>query len=97
MTIAGTKEKAIIFIDGSNFYHGMKAKRLSSIELDYEKFSRKLVLTRQWIQTRYYVGQVKQEGDVTDYQKQQKFLHRLNSFILAKCRWRFYPCNKKST
>ena len=97
MTIAGTKEKAIIFIDGSNFYHGMKAKRLSSIELDYEKFSRKLVLTRQWIQTRYYVGQVKQEGDVTAYQKQQKFLHRLKSFILAKCRWRFYPRNKKST
>ena len=80
MTIAGTKEKAIIFIDGSNFYHGMKEKRLSSMELDYEKFSRKLVLTRQWIQTRYYVGQVKQEGDVTSYQKQQKFLHRLKSF-----------------
>ena len=80
MTVAGTKEKAIIFIDGSNFYHGMKEKRLSSMDLDYAKFSRKLVLNRQWIQTRYYVGQVKQEGDLTAYQKQQKFLHRLKSF-----------------
>ena len=80
MTIADIKARAIIFIDGSNFYHGMKEKRLSSMELDYAKFSRKLVLDRQWIQTRYYVGQVKQEGDVTAYQKQQKFLHRLKSF-----------------
>lgn len=80
MTVAGTKAKAIIFIDGSNFYHGMKEKQLSSMELDYAKFSRKLVLDRQWIQTRYYVGQVKQEGDVTAYQKQQKFLHRLKNF-----------------
>ena len=80
MTVASSKEKAIIFIDGSNFYHGMKEKRLSSMELDYAKFSRKLVLDRQWIQTRYYVGQVKQEGDLTAYQKQQKFLRRLKSF-----------------
>ena len=80
MTVAGTKAKAIIFIDGSNFYHGMKEKQLSSMELDYAKFSRKLVLDRQWIQTRYYVGQVKQEGDVTAYQKQQRFLHRLKNF-----------------
>ena len=50
------------------------------MELDYTQFSRKLVLDRQWIETRYYVGRVKQEGDVTAYQKQQKFLHRLKSF-----------------
>ena len=80
MTVAGTKAKAIIFIDGSNFYHGMKEKQLSSMDLDYAKFSRKLVLDRQWIETRYYVGRVKQEGDVTAYQKQQKFLHRLQNF-----------------
>ena len=80
MTVAGTKAKAIIFIDGSNFYHGMKEKQLSSMDLDYAKFSRKLVLDRQWIETRYYVGRVKQEGDVTAYQKQQKFLHRLKNF-----------------
>ena len=80
MTVAGIKARAIIFIDGNNFYHGMKEKRLSSMELDYTRFSRKLVLDRQWVETRYYVGRVKQEGDVTRYQKQQKFLHRLNTF-----------------
>lgn len=80
MTVAGTKAKAIIFIDGSNFYHGMKKKGLSSMELDYTQFSRKLVLDRRWIETRYYVGRVKQEGDVTAYQKQQKFLHQLKNF-----------------
>ena len=50
------------------------------MELDYTQFSRKLVLDRRWIETRYYVGRVKQEGDVTAYQKQQKFLHRLKDF-----------------
>lgn len=80
MTVASTKAKAIIFIDGSNFYHGMKKNGLSSMELDYTQFSRKLVLDRRWIETRYYVGRVKQEGDVTAYQKQQKFLHKLKNF-----------------
>ena len=50
------------------------------MELDYTQFSRKLVLDRRWIETRYYVGRVKQEGDVTAYQKQQKFLHQLKNF-----------------
>ncbi len=50
------------------------------MKLDYARFSQKLVLDRQWVETRYYVGRVKQEGDVTRYQKQQKFLHRLKTF-----------------
>ena len=80
MSVTTTKARAMIFIDGSNFYHGMKKQGLSSMELDYAEFSRKLVLDRKWLETRYYVGRVKQEGDTTRYRKQQKFLHRLNSF-----------------
>ncbi|MCY4281607.1 MAG: NYN domain-containing protein [Gammaproteobacteria bacterium] len=80
MTVASTKARAIIFIDGNNFYHGMKKEGLSSIELDYAQFSRKLVINREWLETRYYIGRVKQEGDTTRYQKQQKFLHQLKTF-----------------
>ena len=80
MAVTTAKARAIIFIDGNNFYHGMKRWGLSSMELDYAQFSRKLVLDRQWLETRYYVGRVKQEGDTTRYQKQQKFLHQLSSF-----------------
>ena len=80
MAVTTKKARAIIFIDGNNFYHGMKKEGLSSMDLDYAQFSRKLVLDREWLETRYYIGRVKQEGDTTRYQKQQKFLHQLKTF-----------------
>ena len=55
-----TTERAVIFIDGNNFYHGMKSIQLPTAELDYEKFSQKLVMGRKWVETRYYIGQVQQ-------------------------------------
>ena len=72
--------KAVVFIDGNNFYHGMKSVGVSSMELDYGLFSQKLVGMREWVETRYYVGQVRQEGDLTRYQNQRRFLHRLDGF-----------------
>ena len=72
--------RAVIFTDGSNFYHGMKKVGVSPMGLDYGLFSRKLVGMREWVETRYYVGQVKQEGDLTRYQNQRRFLHRLDGF-----------------
>ena len=46
----GTTERAVIFIDGNNFYHGMKSIQLSAAELDYEKFSQKCdYIARYWL------------------------------------------------
>lgn len=73
-------ERAVIFIDGNNFYHGMKRLELPSGELHYGKLSKKLVLNREWKETRYYIGQVRQEGDLTRYADQRKFLHSLEQF-----------------
>ena len=36
------KARAMIFVDGSNFYHGMKEAKLSPTRLDFLKLSQKL-------------------------------------------------------
>ncbi len=74
-------ENAVIFIDGNNFYHNMHEIQLSAgIDFDYEAFSRKLVGTRQWVETRYYIGRVQQKGDLTRYRMQRKFIAHLERF-----------------
>ncbi|CAJ2375758.1 MAG: putative NYN domain-containing protein [Arenicellales bacterium IbO2] len=76
MNTRDKRERAIIFIDGNNFYHGMRAvhKLTTGIGFDYGAFSKKLIGPREWVETRYYVGQVQQKGDLTRYQEQRKFL-----------------------
>ncbi len=73
-----TAKRAVIFVDGNNLYHGMKSIKLPAEELDYEKLSQKLVMGREWVETRYYIGRVQQVGDLTRYQTQRKFLSRLD-------------------
>ena len=72
--------RATLFIDGNNWYHGLKG--LGSVDLgrlDYRRLSLKLVGPRQWICTRYYIGRVPQSGDVTLYTSQRRFLAKLES------------------
>ena len=74
-------ERAVIFIDGNNFYHAMRAKlKLSSLDLNYAEFSAKLVMERTWLETRYYVGEVLQQDDLTRHADQQKFITALGQF-----------------
>ena len=67
------EERAIVFIDGNNLYHGMRDIKLSPDKLDYAKFSRKLTQDRIWEETRYYIGEVPEKGELTHYKKQQNF------------------------
>ena len=72
--------RAALFIDGNNWYHGLKG--LGTVDLgrlNYRKLSLKLVGPRQWIGTRYYVGRVPQSGDVTPYTNQRRFLAKLEA------------------
>ena len=65
--------RATLFIDGNNWYHGLKA--LGTVDLgrlDYRKLSLKLVGPRRWLGTRYYIGRVPQSGDVTLYTNQRR-------------------------
>ena len=51
-------ERAVLFIDGSNFYHAAKRIGVSTGDLDYQKLANKLILNRELAGFRYYVGQV---------------------------------------
>ena len=85
MTQKIAPEKAVVFIDGNNFYHAVKKIGLSSVDLNYEAMSKKLVKDREWVETRYYVGKVRQEGDLTLYAQQRQFVSRLESFNRVRC------------
>jgi uncharacterized LabA/DUF88 family protein len=71
-------DRAILFIDGSNWYHGLgRIGVRARSRLDYRKISEKLVGPREWLGTRYYIGQVVQEGNTALYAQQRTFLAAL--------------------
>lgn len=73
-------ERAILFIDGSNWYHSLRNIELDDLgRLSYSQISRKLVGARDWVATRYYIGQVRQEGNVALYASQRRFLAALEA------------------
>lgn len=73
MIMDDRKERAVFFIDGSNWYHAAKKSRISTSAIDYRKFARKLSQQhREVIQIRYYIGRV--SGDLSRSRRQASFL-----------------------
>lgn len=71
-------DRAILFIDGSNWYHGLgRIGVRHRARLDYRKISEKLVGPREWLGTRYYIGQLVQDGNTALYAQQRTFLATL--------------------
>lgn len=71
-------DRAIVFIDGNNWYHGLKTGGVADLlRLDYAKISSKLTGHRLWVGTRYYIGRVPQTEDVSLYAAQRHFLAKL--------------------
>ncbi|HSG40574.1 MAG TPA: hypothetical protein VLE27_13110 [Thermoanaerobaculia bacterium] len=71
-------ERAILFIDGNNWYHACRGCGVKDLfALDYAAVSRKLVSPRDWVGSRYYIGALKQEHK--GYREQRKFLSRLQN------------------
>ncbi|MBE8158282.1 MAG: NYN domain-containing protein, partial [Betaproteobacteria bacterium] len=72
---ATSKTKAVVFIDGGNFYHYAKEKiGVNTGDLDFAAFSQKLVMGRNLTDVRYYVGKVS-GGRSRAYAGQQRFLN----------------------
>lgn len=71
-------ERVVIFIDGSNFYHGLK-KHIAKTSLDFHRFSKLLSDNRELIRTYYYNTPVTQKQGLVQYAKQQKFFSKLYS------------------
>lgn len=73
-------DRAVIFIDGNNWYHGLCNVAVADRgRLDYKKISEKLVGPRIWLETRYYIGQINQKHNSVLYAQQRSFLARLKS------------------
>jgi uncharacterized LabA/DUF88 family protein len=68
-------DRAVLFIDGNNWYHSLKDTGVASQgNLNYAGISQKLVQHREWTGTRYYIGQVQQTGSPALYAAQRSFL-----------------------
>lgn len=70
-------EKVVIFIDGSNFYHGLKSNH-GKTKIDFEKLAKKLSHGRRLIRAYYYNTPVNQSEEPTKYKNQQRFFSLLD-------------------
>ncbi len=69
------KEKAIIYIDGSNFYFSVK--NTFDCKIDIEKFCKKLAVKDNLISIKYYIASVIQSSNPKMYAEQQSFFEKL--------------------
>ena len=71
------KKRVMIFIDGSNLYHGLK-NVVGKTNIDFQKLAEKLCGERDLIRTYYYNAPVQREGNEDNYKSQQKFFSALD-------------------
>jgi len=69
-------ERVCIFIDGSNFYYGLKYN-FGRTDIDFYKLSLKLCGIRKLIRTYYYNAPRNKEDDEEKYKAQQRFFDAL--------------------
>lgn len=68
-------DRAIVFIDGNNWFHGLRTTGVEDRgRLNYKKVSEKLLGPRLWLETRYYIGRVTQAVNPALYGQQRSFL-----------------------
>lgn len=81
--------RAIIFIDGNNFYHRLKyltanSKNISLLSFDFIEFCKWLCKNNEMIEIRYYIGAVRRQKDnaksETMYANQQRLFFKLQRY-----------------
>lgn len=70
------QERVAIFIDGSNFYHGMK-QNIGRTNIDFAKLGKLLCGERTLVRIYYYNVPVVMADDPQRYRNQQRFLDSL--------------------
>ena len=68
-------QRCAVFIDGNNFYHGLRRLGVDSQDLDYRRMVQKLVVDRELRETRYYIGRL--SGDLPRMRRQSRALNAL--------------------
>lgn len=72
------KERVAIFIDGSNFYHGLKSC-ICNTKVDFTRFSKLLCGDRELVRAYYYNAPVNQQEFPDIYKDQQRFFNSLKT------------------
>ncbi len=73
-------DRAIFFIDGSNWYHSLKEIGLDELgRLRYARLCQKLVGPRTWLATRFYTAPVGPIGNAKMLADQRAFLAQLQA------------------
>jgi len=71
-------DRALVFIDGNNWFHALCDIGVRDrSRLDYKKISEKLIGPREWVGSRYYIGQLNQQHNPSLYAQQRSFLAHL--------------------
>jgi len=71
------KKRVMIFIDGSNFYHGLK-NVVGKTNINFQKLAEKLCGERELVRIYYYNAPVQREDNEEMYRSQQKFFSYLD-------------------
>ena len=69
----------MIFIDGSNFYHGLRKNIGKNVDVNFNKLGTSIAGSRKLIRTYYYNAPLDQRMDPDKYSNQQKFFEGLRS------------------
>ena len=72
------EERVAIFIDGSNFYHGLK-NVLGTAKIDFAELAKKLCAGRKLIRMYYYNVPVNRQDGEERYRRQQSFFTKLHA------------------
>lgn len=83
------KERIMIFIDGSNFYHGLRKNIGKGVDIDFNKLGKVVSGNKRLIRMHYYNAPLDQKMNPEKYRKQQKFfeiLRRVPNFRLVLVR-----------
>lgn len=76
----GAAERIMVFIDGRNFYYGMKAMSFNTqAPLYYDKLSRILAKERKLIRTYFYTAVFTEDKNPVRWREQQAFLTQLQT------------------
>lgn len=70
-------DRVIVFIDGSNFYYGLK-ENLGFTNIDFYHFAQMLAGNRKYIRTYYYNVRLDAKEGESQYIAQQKFFTKLS-------------------
>mgnify|MGYP001573421227 CR=1 FL=1 len=78
------QQKCLILIDGSNFYFKLKDLKLHNLlEFNFNKFAKFLARSGKVVDTRYYVGRIRQDGTAQADKmlaNQQKLFEKLKNY-----------------